>query len=65
MTDPRPVTAATVRSLSEVASLPLSPERQAALLPSLAILIEAANALSARMAASDRAILPLLRFPER
>ena len=65
MSDPSPVTAGAVQSLAAVADLTMSRERQAALLPPLSVLVDAANALSARMAEADRGIVPMLRFPGR
>ena len=65
MSDQSPVTAGAVQSLAAVAELGISRERQAALVPSLAGLVDAANALSARMAEADRGIVPMLRFPGR
>ncbi len=61
-----PVTKETVERLCAQADLPLAPERRARLVPMLAGLIAAANELNRKMAAlAHRAILPILRFPER
>ena len=61
-----PVTKETVERLCAQADLPLGPERRTRLVPMLAGLIAAANELNRNMAAlAHRAILPILRFPER
>ena len=61
-----PVTAESIDRLCSLARLPLSPERRRALAPMLAGLVAAANELSRAMsAARHRAIVPILRFPER
>jgi hypothetical protein len=61
-----PVTAESIDRLCTLAQLPLPAERRRALAPMLAQLVAAANELSRKM--SDRryrAIVPILRFPER
>jgi hypothetical protein len=61
-----PVTAESIDRLCRLADLPLAPERRRALAPMLATLVAAANELSAKLsAARHRAIVPILRFPER
>ena len=65
MHDHSPVTPEVMASLAAVAKLPIGRDRERALVPSLAVLVDAANALSARMAAGERGIVPMLRFPGR
>ena len=57
MTPPTEVNAETVRTLAELAALPLSPERAAALAPQLAEWLTAANELSRKMSAAEHAAL--------
>ena len=66
MTREEPVTAESIDRLCSLARLPLPPARRRALAPMLAQLVSAANELSLKMSAARyRAILPILRFPER
>ena len=66
MSPEEPVTAESIDRLCSLAQLPLSAERRRALAPMLSGLVAAANELSRKMsAARHRAIVPILRFPER
>jgi hypothetical protein len=66
MTPPDAVTAESIDRLCSLAGLPLSAERRRALVPMLAQLVGAANELSRKMSDGRfRAIVPILRFPER
>jgi hypothetical protein len=66
MAHEEPVTVESIDRLCRLADLPLSPERRRALAPMLAQLVGAANELSRKMtAARYRAVVPILRFPER
>jgi hypothetical protein len=66
MSPQEPVTAESIDRLCSLAQLPLSAERRRVLAPMLAQLVAAANELSLKMSASRyRAIVPILRFPER
>ena len=66
MSREEPVTAESIDRLCRLADLPLPPERRRALAPMLAQLVAAANELSAKMSAPrHRAVVPVLRFPER
>ena len=66
MSPQEPVTAESIDRLCSLARLPLSAERRRVLAPMLTQLVAAANELSLKMSASRyRAIVPILRFPER
>jgi hypothetical protein len=61
-----PVTAESIDRLCALADLPVSAERRAALAAMLSGLVAAANELSRKMAtAGHRAVVPILRFPQR
>jgi hypothetical protein len=62
----KPVAVESIDRLCALANLPLPAERRARLAPMLSDLVAAANELSRKMArAEHRAIVPLVRFPER
>jgi hypothetical protein len=66
MSGEEPVTAESIDRLCRLAQLPLPAERRRALVPMLAQLISAANELNRKLADSRyRAVVPILRFPER
>lgn len=61
-----PVTPESIDRLCTLAALPVPTERRRGLALMLADLVAAANELSRKMAdARYRAIVPILRFPER
>lgn len=66
MSREEPVTVESIDHLCRLAELALPAERRRALEPMLAQLVAAANELSRTMsAARHRAVVPILRFPER
>ena len=66
MSPEEPVTAESIDRLCNLAQLPLPAERRRVLAPMLSQLVAAANELSRKMSAARyRAIVPILRFPER
>ena len=66
MNPQKPVAVESIDRLCALANLPLPAERRARLAPMLADLVAAANELSRKLArAEHRAIVPIVRFPER
>ncbi len=66
MSPSEPVTPESIDHLCTLAALPIPAERRRGLAPMLAGLVAAANELSQKMAdARHRAIVPIVRFPER
>jgi len=66
MNPQKPVAVESIDHLCALANLPLAAERRARLAQMLAGLVVAANELSRKMArAEHRAIVPIVRFPER
>jgi hypothetical protein len=66
MSPPEPVSPDSIDRLCALANLPLAPERRRQLAPMLSALVAAANELSRKMSeVRYRAIVPILRFPER
>ncbi|PYO22428.1 MAG: hypothetical protein DMD85_11560 [Candidatus Rokuibacteriota bacterium] len=66
MTPSEPVTTESIDRLCALAALPVPAERRRGLALMFADLVAAANELSRKMAdARHRAIVPIVRFPER
>lgn len=61
-----PVTAESIDRLCALADLPVPAARRPALAAMLSGLVAAANELSRKMATADhRAVVPILKFPQR
>jgi hypothetical protein len=61
-----PVSAESIDRLCALADLPVPAERRPALAAMLSGLVAAANELSRKMASPEhRAVVPILRFPQR